>query len=294
MRILHLDTGREMRGGQHQAFLLMRMLRDAGHDNCLLARADSPLLDAARREKFEAGWIQWQAVRTCSRNADVVHCHDARAHTLAAIWSKAPFVVARRVVFPVKAGMLSRWKYGRAAHFIAVSQCVRRMLMEVGIETSRISVVPDAVELPDVQSDYSGGLLALASDDAGKGGELLRATGLEIDFMRELSAGLAHARVFLYASTSEGLGSAALLAHSYGVPVVASRVGGLQEAVEDGVTGILVENQPQEFAAAARRLLEQPDLAARMGAAGRRRVIEHFSPARMLEGTLAAYNQVIA
>lgn len=294
MRILHLDTGKEMRGGQHQVLLLMRMLRDAGHDNCLLSAAGSPLLEAARRERFEAGWIQWQAVRTCSRSADVVHCHDARSHTLASVWSQTRFVVARRVAFPVKSGAISRWKYRRAARFLAVSQCARQTLVDAGVEPARISIVPDAVELSAVQSDFTGGLLALASEDAGKGAGLLKASGLKIEFTRDLPGGLAHAKVFLYASSLEGLGSAALLAGSFGVPVVASRIGGLPEAVEDGVTGILVGNQPSEFAAAAARLLEDPDLSSRMGEAGRRRVAELFSPARMLAGTLAAYNRVIA
>ena len=48
MRILHLDTGREMRGGQWQALRLHSALLGAGHESLLLAREASPLLAAVR------------------------------------------------------------------------------------------------------------------------------------------------------------------------------------------------------------------------------------------------------
>ena len=47
MRILHLDAGREMRGGQWQVLRLIEGLAGAGHENLLLARRGSPLFDAA-------------------------------------------------------------------------------------------------------------------------------------------------------------------------------------------------------------------------------------------------------
>ena len=48
MRILHLDSGREMRGGQWQVLRLHQGLTEAGLDSLLLARSDSPLAAAAR------------------------------------------------------------------------------------------------------------------------------------------------------------------------------------------------------------------------------------------------------
>jgi glycosyltransferase involved in cell wall biosynthesis len=57
--------------------------------------------------------------------------------------------------------------------------------------------------------------------------------------------------LFIMPSKSEGLGSSALLAMSYGLPVVASRVGGLEELVEEGRTGWLIEpNSPLALAQA--------------------------------------------
>ena len=66
-------------------------------------------------------------MRRISRHVDLTHAHDAYSHTLAALMSAAPFVVSRRVGFPV-AVRLSRWKYGRARRFIAVSNYVKGVL----------------------------------------------------------------------------------------------------------------------------------------------------------------------
>ena len=76
----------------------------------------------------------------------------------------------------------------------------------------------------------------------------------------------------------ESFGIAAVEAMAMGLPVVASRVGGLAEIVEDGRTGFLVKpGDAVELAGAVRRLMDSPDMRARMGQAGRRRAVEHFS-----------------
>ncbi len=76
----------------------------------------------------------------------------------------------------------------------------------------------------------------------------------------------------------ESFGIAAVEATAMGLPVVASRVGGLAEIVEDGRTGFLVKpGDAVELAGAVRRLMDSPDMRARMGQAGRRRAVEHFS-----------------
>lgn len=65
----------------------------------------------------------------------------------------------------------------------------------------------------------------------------------------------------------------------WGIPVVASRVDGIPEMVEDGVTGLLAPPEDAAgFAAAADRLLKDPELRRRMGAAGRDRAQRLFSP----------------
>lgn len=89
----------------------------------------------------------------------------------------------------------------------------------------------------------------------------------------------------------ESFGLLALDAMRAGRPVVASRVGGLPEVVEDGVTGILVPpGEPVALAEALERLLCDPALARRMGEAGLLRAADRFGAARMV----AEYRRVLA
>jgi glycosyltransferase involved in cell wall biosynthesis len=76
-----------------------------------------------------------------------------------------------------------------------------------------------------------------------------------------------------------------------GVPVVASSVGGLPEVVESGKTGFLVTDD--DFATPVRRLLDDPDLAAEMGRAGRERAQREFSVEGMVEKTVRVYREVL-
>jgi glycosyltransferase involved in cell wall biosynthesis len=101
------------------------------------------------------------------------------------------------------------------------------------------------------------------------------------------------AAVFVYVTYSEGLGSAILLAMSAGVPVVASRVGGVPEIVRDGVTGLASPNTPDQIAACIRRLLDQPALADRLARQARQMVEQEFSAELMIERTLHVYRQVL-
>ncbi|GIU91549.1 MAG: D-inositol 3-phosphate glycosyltransferase [Acidimicrobiia bacterium] len=77
------------------------------------------------------------------------------------------------------------------------------------------------------------------------------------------------ADVVIVPSRSESFGLVAAEAQACGVPVIASRVGGLGHVVSDGVTGILVDGwDPADYAVALRKLLTAPELAAEMGRAG--------------------------
>ena len=77
----------------------------------------------------------------------------------------------------------------------------------------------------------------------------------------------------------------AMEAGVYGLPVVASRIGGLPEIVEDGITGWLVEaNKPEQFAEKIEWLVRNPEKARAMGAAGRERVFTHFTVEKMVAG----------
>jgi glycosyltransferase involved in cell wall biosynthesis len=79
-----------------------------------------------------------------------------------------------------------------------------------------------------------------------------------------------------------------------GIPVVATRVGGNPEVVEDGVSGLLVPPRDSAaLAAALGRLLEDRDLAFRLGQAGVRRVSELFSIDGSVDQTEHLYQRLV-
>jgi glycogen(starch) synthase len=100
---------------------------------------------------------------------------------------------------------------------------------------------------------------------------------------------LNQATAVLMPSRREGLPLVALQAGLMGRPVVASRVGGLAEVVRDNLTGRLVDPEDVDgLAAATRGLLEDPDLATRMGRAARERASAVFS----WDATVQAYDRL--
>ena len=106
---------------------------------------------------------------------------------------------------------------------------------------------------------------------------------------------LAGADLFALPSRKEGLGVAALQAMAAEKPVVASRVGGLADAVVDETTGLLVEPEDAEgLARAIRRLAGDPELRRKFGAAGRSRVLEGFHPSQMVAAYEKLYREVLA
>jgi glycosyltransferase involved in cell wall biosynthesis len=98
--------------------------------------------------------------------------------------------------------------------------------------------------------------------------------------------------VFCLPSRREGLGTSLLDAMNFGLPVVGTDAGGIPEVVEDGCTGQIVGvRDPDALAAALVSLLRDPALRRRMGEAGRRRFEERFTADRMVEATLAVYEE---
>ena len=79
-----------------------------------------------------------------------------------------------------------------------------------------------------------------------------------------------------------------------GLPVIASEVGGVAEAVVDGVTGFLVPSGDAEaFRNGLAVLLRNPEIRRRMGDAGRRKYESEFTLDAMMRGTLAVYGKVL-
>lgn len=100
--------------------------------------------------------------------------------------------------------------------------------------------------------------------------------------------------IFVHPALREGLGVSLLQASLARLPIVATRVGGIPEAVREGETGLLVEpGNPHDLSRAVMQLLGDPDLRQRLGRAGRHWVEEAFSADIMVDGNLAVYRELL-
>jgi glycosyltransferase involved in cell wall biosynthesis len=122
----------------------------------------------------------------------------------------------------------------------------------------------------------------------------LRFHGLVTD-AKVMAAAIGSSDVFVHAALAEAFGKGAAEATACGIPVVASRVGGLAEVVRDGVDGLLVPpRDPDALAAAIATLLDNPALSRELGANGRLRAEREFSLDRQVSTFLDWYGEVIA
>jgi len=156
LRIVHIASGRQWRGGQRQVLLLARGLARLGVDQVVVTSRDSRLareLGAAAiptRAVVWKGGLSLAALRAAWREGrgarTLFHAHDGHAVTLAALAARLsgkPWVAHRRTAFPVRRP--ARWR--RAARAIAISEPVAERLREAGLDPDRIVVVPSAIDL---------------------------------------------------------------------------------------------------------------------------------------------------
>lgn len=160
MRLLALDLGASLRGGQRQTALLLAELAGRGHTIRLVGRRGAPLAEVLRNRggidvaeappgpEASPGLLLFVARAARLFQPDVLYAGDSRGHG-AAVWSRAasgrPFVVHRRVVFRPSGHPLSRVKYRAASRFLAVSSAVAAALEAAGVARARIAVIPDGL-----------------------------------------------------------------------------------------------------------------------------------------------------
>jgi glycosyltransferase involved in cell wall biosynthesis len=106
---------------------------------------------------------------------------------------------------------------------------------------------------------------------------------------------LSETEIFVLPSRSEGFSNAIVEAMAASLPVVATDVGGNNEAVHDGISGLLVPSEnPQALSSAINRLLDDPATAAAMGAAGREIVSSRFTTGAMMDQIAGAYKELLS
>ena len=142
-----MDTEETWRGGQESLLTLARGLRARGYRQTIVCPPSSVLAERAQAAGFPIAKLGL-------RTADIVHAHSGRALTVA-FWEtfgSAPVcrVVTRHVAFRPRNPWLYRMKYTWACHgIIAVSDAVRRGLIESGVPAAKIEVIHTGIEMPE-------------------------------------------------------------------------------------------------------------------------------------------------
>jgi glycosyltransferase involved in cell wall biosynthesis len=253
----------------------------------------------------------WNFRRAARSDCDLVHAHWLFAGAVAATIGK-PYVVqvwGTDVGLARRAPWLARWILRRARLAIGASAFLAEEARSLGARDVR--VVPTPISTPEPVADpvdpphvlYAGRL----SQEKGIEDFLAATRGLPrvivgagpIDVPESVGAAppaemggyYERAAVVCVPSRREGYGMVVREAMAYGRPVVATPVGGLRDAVEDGVTGLLVE--PDSLREAIARLLDDAQLRARLGAAARAQARRDWSPETATSALLDAYGSAV-
>ncbi len=252
------------------------------------------------------------AARRAAHGADLVHAHWLPS-ALPALATGKPFVLqlwGTDAELARRAPWLARRLVRRARLVVCPSEALVPVARALG--ASDVHVVPAGVALParTVEPDEPPHALFVGRLSEEKGiAELVEATrGLPCIVVgdgplrarvpdatgfvprEELDRYFERAALVVCPSRREGYGVVAREAMAFGRPVVATAVGGLADAVEDGVTGLLVPpRDPAALRAALERLLGDAELRQRLGAAAREHARERFSWDAATAATMRAY-----
>lgn len=359
MKVLHLETGRNVYGGPQQVLCLLKALPRYGVENVVVCAKGTPFAALVESQdevparavavggEFDLPAI-WRLRRVIAQERpDLIHIHGRRgADTLGALagrWARCPMVLSRRVDNPEKPFAL-RYKYPLFEHVIAISDKIRQVLIGQGIAPEHITVVRDAVDFhtyaqprddswlleydlwPDQLLigmvaqfiDRKGhrflieafARLANKYPDArvvlfGKGPlvdevrQQVESKGLKekvvlAGFRDDLPRIMSSLDVLVHPALAEGLGVSLLEASSAGVPVVASAVGGIPEAITHGENGLLVPpGDIEALTSALDRVLGDAYLRSQLAQRGPELMRKYFTPDAMAAGNYEVYCKVL-
>ncbi len=326
MKILHLSSAQSWRGGEQQIAYLLLGLRTSSVENVVFCPSHSALQAWCSREGIPV--VDYHKVNLSPRvvvllirtvetlQPDIIHIHDAHSHTFAVMAATAghwsiPFVLHRRVDFPIKRNVFSRWKYNHSSirAILCVSDAIRDIVLQDIRRKEIVHTVYSGVDLDNFGKSYpeESGLRIVYQVPEGKfivaniaalaphkdyktfvdtvrvlkekgfnasyfaigedGGELENVrryaaqSGVETDitftgFRKDIAALAQDIDVLLVTSKEEGLCTSILDAFAGGIPVVATRAGGIPEIVRHEETGLTAPVQdPQLLATHVMRML---------------------------------------
>ena len=258
------------------------------HNHALTCPNTNHLCHGQLCERCSGGREYWCVLRNC------------RSNTL------------ESVAYAVRSGVARRWRlfHDNVTLLVALTEFAKRRLVDAGFEAERICVLPNMVEIGESPTDAARGRYVVFAGRMSqeKGVDtLLTAAGKLSDVPvrlagdgpvfgqlaarkpdnavllgqlggDELTAIYRRARLLVLPSKCYEMCPLVISeAMSHGLPVVASRIGGIPELVEDGVTGLLFEpGNADDLAAKIDTLWRDRELCRRMGRAGRERAISEY------------------
>jgi len=218
-----------------------------------------------------------------------------------------------------------RWISKHVDHFITCSEFTRQWLVDnADIDAKHITSIPHAIEIPEEPADAGAGQYAAFSGRfvPEKGIDDFLAAAAKCDVPAKLSRNINHfvtinlpdtvdvvvttqrheldayyrnARMLVFPSRwFETYGVVGAEAMAHGIPVIAARIGALEQLVDDGVDGFLYEpGDTDDLASKMQRLWDDPELCRTFGSAARRKAEARFSHARNFEQTEDVYRTVL-
>ena len=342
--ICHVNLAGGFRGGERQTFLLMEELASRGHEQRLIAKANSAL--AAKAELIEGLEVIESSLngfdcRTYFKDSPLLHFHESRV--FAAIWSfgiaaEKKHIITRRVERPPRSNFISKSIYSNANQTVTLSRSISKSIQKsfnldldpIVIPSAKTGFTADQVEVQRIRSKMRGDFIVGhigALDDSHKGqlqiielAQMTRETFPEICFLlvgsgkdmgqfKQLTQGLNNIEfvgqkenvgdylaafdLFIFPSRHEGLGSILLDAMDFGLPIIASNVGGIPEIIKHGVNGILVNlNSFDDYYNALKSLFSDTKMRSRMQQSNTEKG-KDFSVKTMTDQYIKLYNQIL-
>lgn len=164
MKILHLSSEKSWRGGEQQIAYLMEELEKAGIEPIVACRKDSSFEEYARSRDWRHFPLPfknsldfrtaWNLKRICREiDADVMHLHTSKSHGIAvlsgAFGNPIRLVLSRRVDFPLKDNLVSRWKYNNKniKKIISVSNKINDIVKAGVDDKNKVITIHSGIDL---------------------------------------------------------------------------------------------------------------------------------------------------
>lgn len=165
LKILHVSSAKTWRGGEQQIAYLVEELNKQGVRQWILCAKGSAMEAHCREEqipfftypkRFSVNpAVGWRIRQLCLKNqVSLVHVHDSHSHTFACLAATVfgiavPVVLSRRVDFPIRKNVFSKWKYQHPAirKIICVSRFIKKIMEADIIAKERLAVAHSGIDL---------------------------------------------------------------------------------------------------------------------------------------------------